>query len=235
MFLQAFTLVDRDATGGKFMKTDEQLRKDVMAELEWDPTVNAAHVGVAVKNGVVTLTGHLETYAEKHAVERVVQRVKGVKSVAVELDVRLDPAHKRNDSEIAAAVSSALTWHVMVPHEGIRAKVEKGWVTLSGEVEWNFQRHHAEEAVRNLTGVLGVNNSITLKPRAVPANVADRIRQALQRHAEREARHIDVIADGTLVTLRGTVDSWSERTAAYGAAASAPGVTQVINEIRVET
>ncbi|GAB4563345.1 MAG: BON domain-containing protein [Rhizobacter sp.] len=217
------------------MKTDEQLRKDVLAELEWDPAVNAAHVGVAAKDGVVTLTGHLETFAEKHAVERVVQRVKGVRAVAVELDVRLDPAHKRSDSEIAAAVNNVLAWHSLVPHESIRAKVEKGWVTLAGEVEWNFQRHHAEKAVRSLTGVLGVNNTITLKARAVPANVAERIREAMTRHAEREARHIEVIADGSLITLRGTVDSWSERAAAYGAAASAPGVTQVINEIRVET
>lgn len=217
------------------MKTDDQLRKDVMAELEWDPSVKAAHVGVAVQDGVVTLTGHLETYAEKYAVERVVQRVQGVKSVAVELDVRLDPAHKRSDSEIAAAAQNALTWHALVPAELIRTKVEKGWVTLTGEVDWDFQRHHAEKAVRTLTGVVGVTNGITLKSRVAPRDVSNRIRDALARHAEREARHIEVMVAGSTVTLRGTVDSWAERVAAYGAASSAPGVSSVVNEIRVES
>ena len=215
------------------MKTDDQLRRDVMAELDWDPSVNATHVGVAVDEGVVTLTGHLDTFAEKYAVERVVQRVQGVRSVAVELDVRLDPAHKRSDSEIAHAVKNALEWNALVPSEAIRSQVEKGWITLGGEVDWDFQRQHAEKAVRTLTGVLGVSNLITLKPRVAAHDVSDRIRDALARHAQREARHIEVITSGSLVTLRGSVDSWPERMAAYGAAASAPGVSSVINQIEV--
>ncbi len=216
------------------MKTDAQLKKDVIAELDWEPAVNASHVGVAVTDGVVTLTGHLDTFAEKHAIERAVQRVAGVKAIAVEVDVKLDPGHKRSDSEIAAAAESALKWHSFVPADRIQLRVEKGWVTLSGEVDWNYQRMSAEKAVRPLTGVVGVSNAITLKASTTPANVAGRIRDALTRHAQHEAKHIEVIVNGSVVTLRGNVDSWPERAAAYGAAWSAPGVLSVVNEIKVQ-
>jgi osmotically-inducible protein OsmY len=217
------------------MKTDAQLKKDVAAELEWDPSINAAHVGVAVTDGVVTLTGHLNTFAEKYAIERAVQRVEGVKAIAVETDVKLEPGHKRSDSEIATAVESALLWHALVPAERIQPKVEKGWVTLKGEVDWEYQRQNAEKAVRPLTGVVGISNLITLKPSVTPAKVADRIRDALARHAEREAKHIEVMVSGSAITLRGTVDSWAERNAAFGAAWSAPGVLSVVNEIKVQS
>lgn len=216
------------------MKIDAQLKKDVTAELEWDPSINASHVGVAADNGVVTLTGHLSTFAEKYAIERAVQRVEGVKAIAVELDVKLEPGHKRSDSEIATAVESGLLWHALVPAERLQVKVEKGWVTLKGEVDWEYQRQSAEKAVRNLTGVVGVSNSITLKPSVTPARVADRIREAMARHAEREAKHIEVMVSGSAVTLRGAVDSWAERNAAFGAAWSAPGVLSVVNEIKVQ-
>lgn len=216
------------------MKTDAQLKTDVSAELEWEPSINASHVGVAVDNGVVTLTGHLDTFAEKFAVERAVQRVQGVRAIALELDVKLEPGHKRSDSEIAAAAESALKWHSLVPDEKVQVKVEKGWVTLKGEVDWDYQRRSAEQAVHPLTGVVGVSNSITLKSRTTPTNVANRIREALTRHAEREAKHIEVIVNGSAVTLRGNMDSWAERAAAYGAAWSAPGVLSVVNEIKVQ-
>ncbi len=216
------------------MKTDAQLKRDVTAELEWEPSINASHVGVAVNDGVVTLTGHLDTFAEKYAIERAVQRVAGVKAIAVELDVKLDPGHKRSDSEIAVAAESAFKWHSLVPADRIQVKVEKGWVTLKGEVDWNYQRESAEKAVRPLTGVVGVSNAITLKVTTTPANVAKRISEALARHAEHEAKHIEVLVDGSVVTLRGRVDSWAERTAAYGAAWSAPGVLSVVNEIKVQ-
>jgi osmotically-inducible protein OsmY len=217
------------------MKTDAQLKKDVTAELEWDPSINASHVGVAAADGVVTLTGHLNTYAEKYAIERAVQRVQGVKAIAIELDVKLDPGHKRSDSEVANAVESALQWHTLVPADRIQVKVEKGWVTLKGEVDWEYQRLNAEKAVRPLTGVVGLSNAITLKPSVTPTKVADRIRDALARHAEREAKHIEVMVNGSAVTLRGNVDSWAERNAAFGAAWSAPGVLSVVNEIRVHS
>jgi osmotically-inducible protein OsmY len=216
------------------MKTDAQLKKDVTAELEWDPSINASHVGVAITDGVVTLTGHLSTFAEKYAIERAVQRVQGVKAIAVELDVKLEPGHKRSDTDIAVAVESALQWHALVPAERIQAQVEKGWVTLKGEVDWDYQRRNAEKAVRILTGVVGVSNAMTLKPSVTPAKVADRIRDAMARHAEREAKHIEVMVSGSAVTLRGTVDSWAERNAAFGAAWSAPGVLSVVNEIKVQ-
>lgn len=215
------------------MKTDAQLKTDVIRELEWDPSINAAHVGVAAQDGVVTLTGHLETFAEKYAIERAVQRVEGVKAVAVELDVKLSPGHQRSDSEIAQAAETAFRWNVLIPAERIRVKVEKGWVTLSGEVDWEYQRSGAARAVRGLTGVVGLSNAITLKPVITPSDVSNRIRAAFERHAQREAKHVDIAVSGATVTLRGQVDSWAEREAAAGAVWAAPGIAQVINELRV--
>lgn len=215
------------------MKSDAQLKKDVEAELDWDASVDATHVGVAVKDGVVTLSGHLDTYAEKIAAERAAQRVEGVKALAVELDVKLAPGHRRSDAEIAAAAESALKWSTLVPEDRITVRVERGWVTLSGEVDWDYQRNHAAKAVRPLTGVVGVTNQIALKPQVTPANITHRIQSALQRQAEREAQHIEVIVSGHTVTLKGQVHSWAERNAAQGAAWSAPGITSVINQLRV--
>lgn len=216
------------------MKTDLQLRNDVSAELEWDPSINASQIGVAVKDGVVTLTGHLDTYAEKHAAERAAQRVRGVRGIAVEVDVKLDAGHKRSDSEIAAAAESAFKWHALIPEDQIQVKVEKGWITLMGEVRWDYQRREAEKAARSLIGVVGVSNAITLKPVTNPANIASRIHDALTRHADEEAKHIEVIVKDAKVILRGKVDSWAERSAANAAAWSAPGVTSVVNELAVQ-
>lgn len=215
------------------MKTDAQLKADISNELQWDPAVDATHIGVAVKDGVVTLTGHLDTYAEKFAVERAVQRVEGVRALAIELDVKLAPGHRRSDSEIAEAIEHTLRWNVAIPHERIRIQVEKGWVSLAGDVDWEFQRRSAERAVRQLTGVVGVSNGIAIKAAMAQGDVSTRIRQALSRHAERQARHIEVSISGSTVTLRGHVDSWPEREAAQGAAWSAPGVSLVVNELRV--
>jgi osmotically-inducible protein OsmY len=216
------------------MKTDTQLKKDVSAELEWDPSISAAHVGVAVKDGIVTLNGHLDTYVEKYAIERAVQRVQGVKGIAVEIDVKLDPGHKRSDADIAAAAESSLKWHALVPADKIQVMVEKGWVTLKGELTWDYERREAENAVRSLTGVVGVSNALTLKTAAAPTDVSKRIRDALVRHAENESKHLEVTVKGDTVTLHGTVDSWTERAAASSAAWAAPGVTKVVNEIRIQ-
>ena len=215
------------------MKTDAQLKKDVSAELEWDPAINAAHVGVAVKDGIVSLTGHLETYAEKYAIQKAVQRVKGVCGIALEVDVKLDPSHHRSDMDIAAAAESTFKWHALIPSERIQLQVEKGWVTLRGEVNWDYQRREAEKVVRTLTGVVGVSNAITLKAVVAPQDVSKRIRDALVRQAENEAKQVDVTVKAGTVTLHGTVDSLSERAAASSAAWSAPGVSQVVNELRV--
>ncbi|HEY9222883.1 MAG TPA: BON domain-containing protein [Variovorax sp.] len=216
------------------MKSDTQIRDDVLAELRWDPAINETDVGVIVKDGNVTLTGHLSSYAEKYAAERAVQRVLGVKGVAVELDVRLPSNHQRTDAEIAAAVERAIEWHTLIPTEKVHPKVEKGWVTLSGEAEWDYQRRAAEGAVRNLLGVTGVTNLITLKPRVKADVVEGKIREALERQADREAKKIEVGVAGTSVTLSGKVHSLAERYAAQGAAWSAPGVTRVVNDILVE-
>jgi osmotically-inducible protein OsmY len=161
------------------MKTDVQLKHDVVAELDWERAINATNVGVAVKDGVVTLSGHIDTYAEKDAIERAVQRVEGVRALAVELDVKLAPGHQRSDSEIAAAAESSFNWHALVPADRIKVRVEKGWVTLSGELDWDYQRRNAESAVRALMGVVGVSNTIVIKPQTAPANVVGRIREAL--------------------------------------------------------
>ncbi len=215
------------------MKTDAQLKADICQELEWDPSVDAAHVGVTVEDAIVTLSGHLATFAEKHAIERAVMRVAGVKAVAMELDVRLSPSHQRNDTEIAAAAQSALQWHSLIPAERIHVMVEHGWISLSGEVDWDFQRRSAVQALRSLTGVIGVRNGITLKPVVTPTNITVRICEALARHAAREARHIEVTVNGSIVTLRGRVDSWAERAAVQGAAWSAPGINRVDNYLGV--
>lgn len=215
------------------MKTDEQLKKDVTAELQWDPSIHADHVGVAVKNGVVTLTGHLETFLEKATIEKAVARVQGVKAIAVEMDVRLDPGHKRSDTDIAAAIESAFMWHTQIPDDRIQVKVEKGIVTLTGEVDWDYQRKNAENVARPVIGVVSVSNHITLKVATTPSNVSARIREAFLRHAEREAKDVDVLISGATVTLRGSVDSYAERVAASTAAWSAPGINKVVNEIKV--
>lgn len=215
------------------MKTDAQLKDDVAMELEWDPAVHATQVGVAVKGGVVTLSGHLDTFAEKFAVEKAVARVQGVQAIAVEVDVKLAPGHHRSDTEIATAVESALKWHAQVPADRLQVLVENGWVTLKGEVDWHYQRQSASKAARALTGVVGVTNLIVLKPSAVPSNLSMRIREALRRHAEREARDISVEVHGSEVTLRGKVTSLAERSAVFGVAWSAPGVSSVVNELKV--
>lgn len=216
------------------MKSDAMIRSDVVAELNFDPAITATDVGVIVKDGVVTLTGHPQSQAEKHAIERAVQRVKGVRAIAMEMTVRLAAGYERTDADIALAVQRALEWNVLVPDGKIRPVVEKGWVALHGEVPWAYQRRAAEVAVRNLLGVTGVTNHVVVKPPVSSADIHTSIHEALQRQAEDESRHIDVAVDGRVVTLTGRVHSWAERKAAQNAAWSAPGVADVINHLLVE-
>jgi osmotically-inducible protein OsmY len=203
------------------MKTDTQLRNDIQAELAWAPEVKTSDVGVIVKEGVVTLTGHLASHAEKYAVERAVQRVHGVKALAVELTVKLPFDNQRTDADIAMAVECALDWNALVPDDKIQPLVENGWITLAGEVEWGYQRSAAESAVRDLMGV-------------TPADVEKKIHDALSRQADREAHRLAITVDGSQVTLRGTVHSWTERDAVQGAAWATPGVTVVVNDLLVD-
>lgn len=217
------------------MKTDLDIKNDVLTELSWDPLVPEARIGVAVHEGVVTLTGHLDSYAEKVATKRAAERVSGVRALAVELDVIPTGVHQRSDTEIALAVEHALSWSTSVPQGRVKATVEKGWVTLSGELDWNFQRRAVERMVRPLKGVVGLSDNIRLKTLPVSSNLSNRIQEALTRQAMREARRIEISMDGSVVTLRGHVHSWAERSAAEGAAWSAPGVSRVNNEMTVES
>ncbi|MBP0632843.1 MULTISPECIES: BON domain-containing protein [unclassified Cupriavidus] len=213
------------------MKTDLQLKKEVTEELDWDPAIDAAAIGVEVRKGVVTLSGHLPSYAEKLAAEHAAEKVSGVRAVVVNLDVR--PMGEFSDEAIGSAARGALQWHVHLPADAVKLRVEKGHVTLTGEVEWGYQRTLAERTVSQLRGVTGVTNQIRIQVRPAPANVVERIEAALRRHAEREAKHISVaMRDGT-VTLSGRVDSRAERLAAVGAAWSAPGVGAVVDDLEL--
>jgi osmotically-inducible protein OsmY len=209
------------------MKTDSQIQKDVMDELKWDPSVTHEHIGVSVNNGIVTLTGHVPTYFEKSAAEKATQRVAGVKAIAEEIEVRYAHSYSREDDDIAEAIVTAFKWNTSIPDDLLKVTVSKGWVTLSGEVHWEFQRTAAENAVKPLVGVLGVTNSITLKPMVQAIDVKAKIEQALKRAAELEADRIRVKVSGDKVTLSGNVRSFSERSDARAAAWSAPGVTKV--------
>ena len=215
------------------MKTDTQLQQDVMNELKWEPSVKAAEIGVSVKDGVVTLSGYVDSFYKKWAAERAAARVFGVKAVAEEIQVRVPGSLKRTDEDIARAAANALEWNVLVPHDHVKVMVSNGLVTLSGEVDWWYQKSAAEDAVRNLMGVVLINNKITIKPAVKPLDVKDKIEKAFQRNALLDARRITVETHGGKVILRGSVRSWVEREQVQRAAWAAPGVSEVDNYIIV--
>lgn len=215
------------------MKTDLQLQRDVAEELRWDPSINEKEIAIAAKDGVVSLRGTVGSYSEKFAAELAAERVNGVRAVAEELKVQLPGQHVRDDTDIAHAAANALNWDVQVPNEAITATVERGWVTLRGDVDWQYQKEAAEAAVRHLIGVQGVSNFIRLMPVVSNFDVRTKIESALKRSAEVEADRITVeTADGK-ITLKGNVRSWSERRDAERAAWQAPGVREVDDRLVV--
>jgi len=214
------------------MINDQQLQHDVMAELEWEPSLDAANIGVAAHNGIVTLTGHVARYTDKLTAERVVARVKGVKGIAQEIEIRLPNEKMTADDQIAERAVRILEWNTAIPSGTVKVKVERGWVTLSGEVDWGYQRNLAERAVEKLTGVVGVANMIMVKVQAKPEDVRSQIKAALKRNASLEASGITIQTEGNgRVVLGGKVKAWYEREIAEQAAWSAPGVTAVEDRI----
>jgi osmotically-inducible protein OsmY len=214
-------------------KTDNQLKEDIEQELRWDPKVNAAQIGVSVDKGVVSLLGAVDTFPEKWAAEDATKRVCGVRTVAQDLTVKLLLDHVRTDSDIATATQNALKWDVYVPN-AVTAKVHQGAITLEGQVTWNYQREAAARAVRYLAGVVSVFNAITLKPQTSSSEVKDKVSAALQRHASADAKSIHVNASGGKVTLTGHPSSWQAVEDAVDAAWSAPGVTEVDDQLQIQ-
>ncbi len=214
-------------------RTDEDIQRDVLAELKWEPRVRPNEIGVAVTDGVVTLTGWVDSYTKRWAADEAAHRVRGVKAVANDIEVRLPGDAERTDADVAAAAVRMLEWNAVVPRDKIDITVSKGYVTLKGEVEWQYQRDEAERVIRNLRGVRAVANLITVKPRLTPLGLKEKIEDALLRSAKMDAQRITVEVQGSKVILKGRVRTWMERQEAEQVAWSAPGVESVENRITI--
>jgi osmotically-inducible protein OsmY len=214
--------------------TDNDIQKDILAELKTEPDLRDDDIAVGVRDGVVTLAGFVDSYADKWRAERVVSKVRGVKAVANDVEVKLPSHARRPDPELARAAVNALQWNILVPHDKIQVIVEDGWITLKGEVPWFYQREEAERAVRNLAGVKGVSNLITVALSPTPTNVKQRITESLRRAAQFDADRITVEVQDHRAILRGTVRSYTEMLDAERAARKAPGITEVENHLTVD-
>jgi osmotically-inducible protein OsmY len=216
------------------MHTDGDIQRDLVAELNAEPNLRNDDIAVGVRDGVVTLAGYVDSYADKWRAERVVSKIKGVKAVVNELEVRLPSGSQRNDQEIARAAVNAFQWNVLVPHDRIKVVVEDGWITLRGEVDWYYQKEEAERTVRNITGIKGVSNLITVAAVPTPSDVKQRITDALRRGAQFDAERITVEVVGHKAILKGTVRSYAEMQDAERAARKAPGITEVENRLTID-
>jgi osmotically-inducible protein OsmY len=228
-------IANYDLPSGGTMKTDSQLQRDVIDELRFEPRVGRCEIGVVAMNGIVTLTGRVDNCAKKYAAVRAATRVAGVTVVADEVSVSVPTAFKRTDTDVAYAVASTLHWHVQLPDDTIKARVEDGWVWLNGKADWQYQVAAAERAVRNLVGVRGVTNLLAVKAKPIvdAAQLRSSIETALKRQIEREAQHIDIKTKDGVVTLSGTVHSWAEKKAIENVARFAPGVRKLDNKLIV--
>jgi osmotically-inducible protein OsmY len=213
------------------MKTDKQIQTNVISALEWEPSVDASKIGVSVRDGIVTLDGYVDSFVEKLAAERVTSIVLGVKGIAEEIKVRLPQSYERNDADIAEAALNALEWNVAVPHAQIKVQVQDGNIILSGEVDWEYQRIAAHNAVCCLVGVKGITNQISIKPSIKPVDVKSNIKRALKRHSVIDTNNLTVKVVGSKIILSGNVHSWTEKEEAGTAAWATPGVSDVENNI----
>jgi osmotically-inducible protein OsmY len=216
------------------MKTDSQIQQDVMDQLKWEPFLNASQIGVTVKNGIVTLSGQVDSYAIKVAAENAAKKIAGVKAIAEDIQIGVSPTYKRSDADIAEAVLNALKWHSGVQEDKIKIKVEDGYVRLEGEVEWEYQRNSARTAIENLTGVRSVINLITIKSKITPSDVKQKMSSAFSRSAIMDAGKISAEIISSRIILSGEVRSFAEKEDAENAAWSAPGITSVENRIKIE-
>lgn len=217
------------------MKQDEEIQNDVMEELEWEPTINATEIGVAVKGGVVTLSGTVNSYLKKLAIEKAAKRVAGVKAVAEDIEVKPNGSFIRNDTELASAIINALKWHASVNEERLKIKVEDGVVTLDGEVDWEFQRSSAVSQIQNIIGVKRIVNNVEIKSHVVTKDLKQKISRTFHRNATLDAEKISIAIAGETVTLRGKVRSWTEKNDAENAVWAASGVNKVNNELEIES
>jgi osmotically-inducible protein OsmY len=217
------------------MKKDSEIQEDVMKELLWEPLLNATEIGVAVKSGIVTLSGTVDTYSKKLSAEEAAKRVMGVKAVAEDIEVQLSAYGKKTDTDLALAAVNALKWHTSVPDEKIKVKIENGWATLDGEVEWEFQRNAAKTAVENLSGIVGITSNMRIVSNVKTTDVKNKIVSAFHRSATVDSEKINVKIEGSKVILTGKVRSFAEKRDAANASWDAPGVDKVENKLEIDT